>query len=414
MVVFPETTIKEINSADCNDSVSGVCIQGKTFEQCINICNKQNKGDLSAACSSGYYISDPNNNNNNICVTLREKEFGNPYYMIRNKSIYPPLKKYNSTVFVNKNKWRFPPFEANTVFFRDLLTIINTETQLGIQNFPLHNKNIDIVFDNTNKNKNNNITLQIVQNNSFEIRSKEFSAVKYGDFITINIPHTNLVMEPINTLIKWRQKCLTCVDFKNRKDTFSIIPTKNSNKKIGDKVFYSDKFHLIQGPDIFGLENNTNLAKIFYMPIEKAISKEIPITFKFSARMKGFYCEDKNKCSPISYSLLNKFDQKGIGTYKGKKIFRTPGCFGNCNNTNKIILKSIDPLDKNKDNNENKSYSLFTTIIGIIIIIISITIIIIFIYQLIKSKNNENKTLIPDTTLPPQNNNSYSLSYKAI
>jgi hypothetical protein len=398
MIVFPETTLKNINSADCNDSVTGLCIRGKTFQQCIDICNTKKDGDGELlTCSSGYYISDPNNKKKSICVTLREEEFGNPYYLIRNKSIYPLLDKYKSTVFINKNKWKFPPYEANIVFFKDFLTLTNVETQLGIKDFPLNDKNIDIIFNDINTK--NNITIQIIQDNAFESRGKEFTPVKYGDLISLIIPNTNLIMEPVVNSIKWATMCITCISLKNKTDTFHIIPTQDSNKKTGDNVLYTDKFHLVQGPDIFGLENYTNTAKLFYMPISKAISKEIPVTFKFTPRMKGFYCEDKNKCSSISYAMLDKFDNEGVGTYKGKKIYRTPGCFSTCGDEILVeprtnFLKSLDNNENYKDKENNKSYSVFSSIIGIIIILFSITIIIIFIYQLIKSKNNKTFTFL--------------------
>lgn len=124
-LVFPDTTFSDLNSLDCNDTISGVCYTDKSFEECINLCDTAEE-----ECDAGYYVT---GRGANICVPLKtsHKQL-NPSYRLRNKNIYPVMSNLNVRTFFNGKKHQFPPDMANAVFFDDFFQIENVETKLKI------------------------------------------------------------------------------------------------------------------------------------------------------------------------------------------------------------------------------------------------------------------------------------------
>lgn len=39
-LVFPNTVFSDINTVDCNDAVENICYEDKSFDQCLEICDK--------------------------------------------------------------------------------------------------------------------------------------------------------------------------------------------------------------------------------------------------------------------------------------------------------------------------------------------------------------------------------------
>ena len=49
-IVFPNTTVSDIDTMDCNDTMAGECYNNKSFKECVRTCEK------SPECNFGYII----------------------------------------------------------------------------------------------------------------------------------------------------------------------------------------------------------------------------------------------------------------------------------------------------------------------------------------------------------------------
>jgi len=82
-MVWPETTLDSIIISDCNDTINGICLSGKTINQCIDECKE--------GCSAGYQIEFENGST--LCAPLltNNRPHLNPVHRLRKKEIYPEL-----------------------------------------------------------------------------------------------------------------------------------------------------------------------------------------------------------------------------------------------------------------------------------------------------------------------------------
>ena len=109
-MIFPNATLSQINTMDCNDAIEGECYTDKTFDQCIQSCKD------SPECNFGYYISNIQGSNN-ICVPLRDVNIdSNPVYRLRTQNIYSEMDGTDSKVFIDKTIYPFHPEQANIFY----------------------------------------------------------------------------------------------------------------------------------------------------------------------------------------------------------------------------------------------------------------------------------------------------------
>ena len=108
-LIFENTIFDDLSFMDCNDTIEGVCILDKTFDQCVKKCEDDPN------CAAGYYISGLEKN---ICVPLRTEEYHyvNPIYRLRQQKIYNELDNLDVKTFVDKSVYPFPPEQANPSF----------------------------------------------------------------------------------------------------------------------------------------------------------------------------------------------------------------------------------------------------------------------------------------------------------
>ena len=335
-LIFPKSTVSNINTMDCKDTIAGECYYNKSLTECIEKCDK------STNCSFGYFISNTTDpKGKDICVPLRDSNInGNPIYRLRKQSIYPELEGTNSTVFINRNKYKFPPEQANDVFYMDNLLIKNIETNTLLGNSPV-NKDLDKKIYASFE-KNGGLIVQPLHIPTDFKSGAHYINLKYGDYLIFNIPSTALIIKPSesNNKIEWVSKY-----FDISEDLVcNIIPIKG--KKIGDIVKYTDEFSIKISDSILGITNNTlelNIVKLQYNSYEKAKNNKENVTFKFIPKMKGWYCNNDSKCTeiPLDKMIINK---DGVGTYDGLPIGRNPGCWGVCKYKipNQSRLKSLD------------------------------------------------------------------------
>ena len=314
-IVFPNTTVSDIDTMDCNDTMAGECYNNKSFKECVRTCEK------SPECNFGYFISNTDDiNGKDICVPLRDRNVNsNPIYRLRKQSIYPELKGTTSTVFVNKNKYPFPPEQANNVFYMDNFLIKNIETDIFLENShtPIFEKNGSLIVQ----------PLQVPPDLS---SGPQYVTVNYGDLLIFNIPNTVLIMayNNKNKEMDWISRSVSI----SQDMAYTIVPTMKG-KKIGDNVLYSDEFSIQMGDNVFGVKDK----KI------KIQRKKENATFKFIPKMKGWYCNNDSECTeiPLEKMIVGK---DGIGKYDGLAIGRNEGCFGVCKYkvSNQPYLKPLD------------------------------------------------------------------------
>ena len=382
-LVWPETVLDNITISDCNDTVNGICLSGKTIQECIDECIDECK----EFCAAGYHIQFENGNT--LCAPIRTNiNYQNPIHRLRRKSIYPELNNVKISTFVNVDYFTFPPEEANVVFFEDLVTITDSITgmSIGTGNNENSGKRIQLVKEGENN-------VQITQAQISGIQIANSIPLRYGDSFQIAIPATSLLISvsPKNNLL-WESLPNIFVQSTDE-STFSLIPL-DSTKKHGDIVTYGDIFAITKSSEYSFVVINTDYfhLQLKYDNLEKIINnKKFIYTFTLTSKMLGYYCDDR-KCKPVPIKDINKTGM--AGRYKGVTVGRNPSCWGVCNylklGTNSPIPFSTNPnpnpnpnpnvnrnVVKSKKEVSCKHKNFFTLLSMIFIFILSIIIIII-------------------------------------
>jgi len=342
-LIFPDTIFSQISTMDCNDTMEGQCYVGKSFDDCVKSCEQ------SPECNYGYYISDlpGKGKKDNICVPL--KDHSNPMYRLRKKDIYPVMDHAKTKVFINKQKYYFPPEQANTVFYMDNFTLQNVDTGMFLETSPMSDKsNNGVKFD-----KNGDLIVQIIQIPEDLAAGTQYVPVKYGDPIVFNIPNTTLI---IGSTMEWIQRSYSVTS----DIAYKILPL-TPGKNIGDDISYSDTFTIHTNINILGIVKNSSFEKLYK-------SNNGNVVFRFIPKMKGWYCNNNNECTEIPLEKMVVND-KGIGTYNGLAIGRNPGCWGVC----KYKIQDQPHLKPFDIYNENTT-PIFITIIITITILVTILI----------------------------------------
>lgn len=297
IVVFPNTTLNTLELSDCDNTLTGTCIDNISLKDCIKICDNNTK------CDAGYHIQ--LKDNKSLCVPLKTDLYKiNMSRRLIPQNTYPEFKDVEVNTFINTNRFPFPNDSANAMYYYDIITIKNIETNtfIGIN---MENK---VEFS---KNQNTNITL--IPKKHIATEFSKYLPILYGDYFNISISNTSLVIknndDNSNNLF-WNKTSNTYFYFK-------IIP--NVDKKIGDNVCYGDKFKLIYND----VDNTIVNSKLYILQIDPTIYS----TFYAISRMSGYYCE-KQKCNQI---YIRDMETNGIkGRYNGKIVGLESNCFGLC------------------------------------------------------------------------------------
>ena len=345
-ILFPNSIFSKLITADCNDTVEGICYNDKSLEECINKCKD------SPLCDFGYYISNPK-----LCVPLwnSTKEY-DPFYRIRNKSIYPELKNSDTTVFFNKDNYDFPPNDGNNIFYMDNFNIQNVETNYWLEQDPKKEDTSHVFFNK--KSIDTPLQVQMIQLPPNLGVGIQYVKAKYGDMVAFNIPRTTLMLQESAESppkLEWIVGGGHVID----QAKFRIMPVM-PNKKIGDYILYSDIFCIMAGPNILGITPESNLERFYFENYNEAKRRGHNVTFRFIPQMKGYYCNKNSKCTEISLKDMVVKNEKGY--FDEAPINRQPKCWGLC-----IDNKLKTDLQVKKV----KNITIFTFIIIFIIAIIA-------------------------------------------
>ena len=232
-MVWPKTVFDMINIVDCDDTINGVCLSGKTIEQCIEECTD--------GCAAGYHVQFESGNT--ICVPIRTyiHPYLNPVHRLRNQSIYSELDRVKVSTFVNTDIFPFPPDSANAVFFRDILTIKNTITGSTIVT---KDEGQQLIYMAPNSDGN----VQLLQAQISAGQVSQYIPVRYGESIQISIPSTSLIAHISNQIPSILEWSSVSGVFHGNDLSFRIMPI-GVMKKIGDVVTYDDEFAIVYAND---------------------------------------------------------------------------------------------------------------------------------------------------------------------
>jgi hypothetical protein len=361
-MVWPETTLDSIIISDCDSTINGICLSGKTINQCIDECKE--------GCSAGYHMQFENGTT--LCAPLltNNRPHLNPVHRLRRKEIYPELKNVKISTFVNTDYFPFPPEEGNVVFFLDILTISDKMNEMYIT---LKNKQSgdDLIY--LDKNTENN--LQFIDALITAGQVERYMPLRYGQPCHIATPATSLLISVSskNTL-EWKESSTL---FSTENTIFELIPI-DSTKKIGDLVTYNDVFGIRHGTSLVIANINYPYLHLSSNNLDKiSNNKDLIYKFTLSSKMIGYYCDGRN-CKEVPIKDIETVGTSGL--YKGVTVGRNQNCWGVCKylvlGTNSTIpLKNAPDQHNDQDNimsSTRHSYlkNFLIIILGMIIIII--------------------------------------------
>ena len=185
-LIWPRTILYNIDVSNCDDAPEGICYKNRTIKECIGECSSRD-------CGAGMYIMFKNGDS--ICAPLRTSIHANlsPLYRLRQQEYYDlDPNEVDVSVFVNTNMYSYPPNYANTVFFRDIVTI-----DLHVNKELLALDTSDVIVGGAQtpltvgKNKNSRVLLLSARHIVGDINQNH--PIVYGDKIVILVAGTSYI-----------------------------------------------------------------------------------------------------------------------------------------------------------------------------------------------------------------------------
>jgi len=362
---FSDAVLYPMEICDCNDTIGGVCLSELTFEECVDKC----KGD----CDIGYYIEF--DSNKNICVPIRSEVYSdiNPSFNLRNKNIYNFNDDVKITYFQNTEKYPFQKPSTMELYYTDIVSIVsyyNPKIALNLKSL----KNDEYAYMSETETFEN---ISILPNISTNSKLLDWLPINYGNYLTLSIPNSNLILRntPTNILnfqtISFDDSVGKDKIFDN--DIIFYLEPLDANKK--NKIVTFGEPFVIKTTNKGIVFNNGTVLKVTYEPIDK-MSKE-QIYFTFTPKMSYYYC-DNTRCKLALYDkIVYKEGSKSLQTKKSNgeltDVYFTPNCYQKCDTDKLQNVKTLSPRVNSK-------------ISIIIIIIILILIMLFFVYIRVKRR----------------------------
>jgi len=297
--IFHNLAFSDIDIADCNDTVEGICYTDKTFDECLSFAKK------SRDCDAGYFISGWGKS---ICVPLytRDKNFY-PSYRLIDKNNYPELDGYSITTFTDKSIYQFPPNIPNVVFFTDLFYLQNVQSKkyVGLNHF----SKLDIDHIDLND---KGMNLELIPIEKGLIGKKP---VKNGEKVAIHIPGSNLLMHKNKSAdqIGWEAR------LNDNENAFQIhsVNTNSTYLPYDTNVYITYK-------KIYIVEKVGKELQITHSSYEEAISDGKNVVFTMKPHFNVYY-DDNGSCRKIE---LSKTKRDGVtASYNEKPVMRHSRCW---------------------------------------------------------------------------------------
>lgn len=302
--LFPHTTLRNIEIADCDDSINSVCPENMTLNECLDYCSKND-------CDAGYYLY---NDDVKLCVPLR-KEISlkiDPISRLAPQNIYPILKNTTSVVFLDKKIWPVPSDRANIIYYNDDFVLKNDGKSF-------QRPNSDETVEDALFSPSGNLVTQFIPSRIDIAGSDTFLPVLCGDNVIFNIPTTSLFLRKTDDLFKWSSRALETNSVNN------IYKIMVEGKKQGDPVTYDDTVYFLYNTFSF-LTVNSNTGVIGLTQSRQGIPIGKDSLFSFEPRVSCYYCD--KYCKEIS---LDRTERSGItARFKGMIVHRDRNCYGLC------------------------------------------------------------------------------------
>lgn len=301
--IFKNAILSDIETSDCNDTINGICTKVNNVNDCIDICKSGN-------CKNGYFISEKDGG---ICVPLisTEQEF---YYRLRNKNIYKELLDKDTFVF-STIKDKYPPEDTNILYYNDNFTLQNLKTNLFMSINDDGNVTQQPFFSDIS-----NLSLQFIESKGNNVFSGNYTKIKNGDYVIINIPQTAMVLrkDPDTDKLVWKLRA-----------SFSNIPANifqiyAIDKNLNDILTYDDNFYFKHQGSLVFFNSETNSLDIINLSLKNALEKS-NIIFKLKPKIQ-MYSYQGEKCEKTSSK---------------NNIFRSPNCWEEKKNKNNNLFVKI-------------------------------------------------------------------------
>ena len=394
-LVWPKTTLTNIEATDCDDTPKGVCFKNISLKECIE------KACPQTSCDFGTFIRF--SNGKTICSPVRTTNHPllSPIYRLRREEFYDEFKNSHvqSSVFVNQKAFPFPPDIINTIKMGSIVSLTCENKFLDTTDILSKGKGKLIM------NKQNESPLILIPNLKQATPIIKDSLLRFGQSFALGIPKTSFLATP--PTIYGSENPMLWVPGLIEPGTqigvaLTILPSKQSKKKLGSLVTFSDTFHLVlsdqavlamkegeksyiyvsQSPELsFLINQNESLPPNSFLKLKN-------ISFRFLSKMKGFYCNSKNQCKPIQIKNITPKtfhgkwernpDKKSLvsGIFDNSSVFQNSKCWGLCNEQQVPIANKLPspPWKNTKKRN-------FWIILIITIIVIVILIFILFLFR---------------------------------
>ena len=364
---FSDAVLYPMELCDCNDTIGGVCLSGLTFDECVSKC----KGD----CDIGYYIEF--DNNKNICVPIRSEVYSdiNPSFNLRNKNIYNFNDNVKITYFQNTEKYPFQKLSTMDLYYTDVVSIVSYyNPKVGVDLKTI--KNNEYAYMSETETFEN---ISILPNISTNSKLLDWLPLNYGNYLTLSIPNSNLILRNTSdNILNFQTISFDDSVGKDKvfdNDIIFYLESLDTNKK--NKIVKFGEPFLIKTTNKGIVFNNGTMLKVTYEQIDK-LNKE-QIYFTFIPKMSYYYC-DNNLCKLASYdNIVFQEDSISLQTKNSNgeltNVYFKPNCSQMCDSNKLQNVKSVSPRVNSK-----------ISIIIIIIILILIVFMLFFVYIRVKRR----------------------------
>ena len=319
-LVFPNTAFDQLDLSDCNDAIDGVCLSGKSLDECISHCAQD-----PSLCAAGYFISHPKGN---ICVPIRTNIHDrlNPAYRLRNANMYPELREKSVATYIDAEKFPFPPKNVNAVFFQDPFVLENVATgsRLRLLNRASDGNLVEFGEPQEDGDKGGERTVLLPQRDTM-YTNQVYIPVEYGEPVVLNVPGTSLLMRPVeHDYMGWVSRMAVDSGDQN----VIRFHRANGDPEGSNLLNYDDTVYMTyQNVFVVVFDEDKQSLRLEYSSYADALTKGLNVHFRLSPRIQVYHCED-GECKSLS---LAKTKMRGAeASHNGNPVSRNPTCWGFC------------------------------------------------------------------------------------
>jgi preprotein translocase subunit SecG len=297
--VMPKNTILD----NCASSITGICNDYPTVQECVNECEKSDK------CDYGYYIQ---SKNGNLCLPMNSElhyDYYNPTFNWIKSSDNNP-----TYAFINTDKIPFPDVDSNSAFFNDVVYLQGEMGYIYTPRDKIIGNLSDIPIVGVSKEK--KTELKISLKNPYNPDFISNASLREGIPFVFTINNTGYILRKSkdNNDMEWVFR--GGIEISDA-DTLSIILLLSENS---NDVYYGQKF-LIKYLDGFLTMKND---KLVYSPGTATLEKTQHFTMESN---HSIYSCINGKCQQVE-----KIDRKILAPkFNGLDTYRSDTCFNACN-----------------------------------------------------------------------------------